>query len=269
VAGIHSAGHAGAAARRDGSVWLVSIVTLVGIGMMLLIAPIPQDPAYHHFVDTRTLFGVRNFWDVVSNVAFLVVGISGLARTGRLAAPDLRAEYATFCIGVIAVAFGSGYYHLTPATPTLVWDRLPMAVAFMALFSAVLRDRTSLNRGGALLWPLVALGVASVLYWAWTEANGRGDLRPYALVQFLPLVLMPLLLLFYRGTRQSEPWLWGTFAAYGLAKVSEYFDAPIYQAVGLSGHTIKHLLSAVAVLLATVALRRMVPAQRLPAARIQ
>lgn len=267
MAGIHSAEHAGAAARRDGSFWLVSIVTLVGVGAMLLIAPIPQDPAYHRFIDARTLFGVRNFWDVVSNVAFLVVGIDGLARTERMAAPDLRAEYATFCMGVIAVAFGSGYYHLTPSTPTLVWDRLPMAVAFMALFGAVLRDRTSLNRGGALLWPLVGLGVASVLYWAWTESSGHGDLRPYALVQFLPLVLMPLLLLFYRGTRQSEPWLWGTFAAYGLAKVTELFDAPIYQALGLSGHTIKHLLSAVAVVFAMVALRRMLPAALLPAAQ--
>lgn len=247
-------------ARTAGSIWLVSIVSLVGVGIMLLLPPIPQDPSYHHFVDTRTIAGVPNFWDVISNVAFLIAGYYGLTRARLLAATELRPEYITFCVGVIAVAFGSGYYHYAPSTPSLVWDRLPMAVAFMALFCAVLRDRTPFNRNGALLWPLVGLGVASVLYWAWTEANGHGDLRPYALVQFLPLVLMPLMLLFCQGSKRSEPWLWGTFAAYGLAKVTEYFDAAIYQALGLSGHTIKHLLSAVAVMLAMVALRRLSPA---------
>ena len=237
----------------------MSIVTLVGIGILLLLPRIPQDPSYHHFIDGRTLAGVPNFWNVASNIAFLIVGYYGLTRIAQIAAPELRPEYATFCIAVMGVAFGSGYYHFTPSTPTLVWDRLPMAVAFMALFSAVLRDRTGINRSGALLWPLVAAGVASVFYWAWTEANGHGDLRPYALVQFLPLAIMPLLLLFCQGTERSEPWLWSTFAAYALAKVTEYFDAALYQSIGLSGHTIKHLLSAVAVWFAILALRRMLP----------
>lgn len=237
----------------------MSIATLVGIGVMFLLSPIPQDPSYHQFSDVRALAGVPNFWNVVSNVAFLIVGCYGLTRISEMAAPQLRPEYATFCIAVMGVAFGSGYYHFTPSTPTLVWDRLPMAVAFMALFSAVLRDRTGLNRSGGLLWPLVAIGVASVFYWAWTEANGHGDLRPYALVQFLPLVIMPLLLLFCQGTERSELWLWSTFGAYALAKVAEYFDAALYQSIGLSGHTIKHLLSAVAVWFAMLALRRMLP----------
>jgi hypothetical protein len=30
--------------------------------------PIPQDNAYHLFVDNRTIAGVPNFWNVVSNL---------------------------------------------------------------------------------------------------------------------------------------------------------------------------------------------------------
>ncbi len=225
--------------------------------MTCLLPPIPQDPSYHRFIDIRTFAGVPNFWDVASNLGFLLIGAYGLSKVSELTSTTLRPAYVTFCIAVIGVAFGSGYYHLSPSTPTLVWDRLPMAIAFMALFASILRDRTNLNQSGALLWPLVALGAASVAYWAWTEAQGRGDLRPYALVQFLPLVLMPLMLLICPGSRRSEPWLWWTFAAYFLAKVTEYFDAPIYRALGLSGHTIKHLLSAAAVLFAMYALLRM------------
>ena len=44
---------------------------------------------------------------------------------------------------------------------------------------------------------------------------------------------------------------------YFLAKLAEHFDAPIYRAVGLSGHTIKHLFSAGAVLFALFALLRL------------
>ena len=105
-----------------------------------------------------------------------------------------------------------------------------------------------------MLWPLVVLGAASVWYWSWTERRGAGDLRPYALVQFLPLVLMPLILLIYAGSRRSAFWLWATFAAYFAAKVTEHFDAQIYQAIGFSGHSIKHLLSAVAVAFAILAI---------------
>jgi Ceramidase len=242
---------------RSRVVWLFSLITLVGIGVACVIPRIAQDPAYHRFVDTRTIAGVPNFWDVASNFAFVLVGLYGLSRVSQLASAAVRPAYITFCIAVIAVAFGSGYYHYAPSTPSLVWDRLPMAVAFMALFACVLCDRTRWNLTGTLLWALVAVGVASVVYWAWTESLGRGDLRPYALVQFLPLILMPLMLLLLPGSVRSEPWLWSTFAAYFLAKVTEYFDAPIYYAIGLSGHTIKHLLSALAVLFAIFALLRL------------
>jgi len=93
-----------------------------------------------------------------------------------------------------------------------------------------------------------------VFYWSWTERQGVGDLRPYALVQFLPLLLIALMLWLYPGNRESTGWLWWSFLMYFLAKVAERFDAPVYQAVGFSGHSIKHLLSAVAVLFALFAL---------------
>src|SRR2546430_1898790 len=97
------------------------------------------------------------------------------------------------------VGFGSAYYHYAPSTPTLVWDRLPMTVAFMALFAMVVRDRISESCGRVLLWPLVLAGVTSVGYWHWSEFHGRGDLRAYAVIEFLPMLLMPLLRILSTG----------------------------------------------------------------------
>ena len=79
-------------------------------------------------------------------------------------------------------------------------------------------------------------------------------MRPYALVQFLPFLLIALMLFLYPGSRESTAWLWWAFLMYFLAKVAELFDVPVYHAVGFSGHTMKHLLSAVAVLFALFAL---------------
>ena len=44
---------------------------------LLLLSPIPQDQGYHHFADQRTLLGIPNFWNVISNLPFIAVGAAG------------------------------------------------------------------------------------------------------------------------------------------------------------------------------------------------
>ena len=97
-----------------------------------------------------------------------------------------------------------------------------MTVAFMALFSAVIQDRVSERLGRTLLWPLVIVGVATIAWWYWSELAGHGDLRPYAVVQFLPMLLIPLMLLLFRGRGLRDAWLWATLAAYVLAKGADW-----------------------------------------------
>jgi len=242
-----------------GQAWLLGAVAAGAVAAMFWIAPIPQDPAYHDFADRRFLCGTANFWNVVSNLSFVLIGAFGLARLRSLPAGAPRLPYLVFCAGIVFVGLGSAYYHYAPSTPALVWDRLPMTVAFMALFAMVLGDRVSERLGAQLLWPLIAGGVASIGYWYWTELQGRGDLRVYGLVQFLPMVLIPLMLLTGKG-RLSSPWLWGTLGTYALSKVAEYYDRGIYAAGSLlSGHSIKHLLASLAVLWVVVAVLRFRP----------
>lgn len=221
---------------------LLSLVAIIGLFMT---PPIAQDPGYHAFADERTWLGIPNFVNVATNLPFLFIGALGLRRLSRLSTSELRGHFIVFCAGVGLVALGSAWYHLAPSTPALVFDRLPMTVAFMALFSAVISDRMSAPFGRRSLWPLVAIGIASIAWWHWTELGGAGDLRPYALVQFLPLLLMPLILLLYgKGALQAK-WLWAGFAAYVGAKIAEYFDAAILDGLQvISGHGIKHLLAA-------------------------
>ena len=227
-----------------------------------------QDPAYHLFADDRALGGLPNFWNVVTNLPFLVVGAFGLARLDRLRRPALRTGVRIFAAGVALVAFGSAYYHLAPSNATLVWDRLPMTVGFMALFSLIVRDRLAENVGRRALAPLLTLGASSVYYWYATELQGAGDLRFYYVIQFLPLLLIPLILLTGPGAGGlSAPWIWATLAIYVVAKQAESHDGALYEATGLlSGHSLKHLVAAGAVLCALrAALRPASPAAPQPA----
>src|SRR5215475_5369606 len=141
---------------------------------------IPQDPAYHLFADARTVLGVTSGLNVLSNVAFAVVALAGLRLLVRGDAMvqecGERWAWVVFFVGVGLTSLGSSWYHLAPSNGTLVWDRLPMAVAFLALLAATLSERVGPEVGSRLLAPMVLAGVGGVLFWAATERAGAGDL---------------------------------------------------------------------------------------------
>jgi hypothetical protein len=242
-----------------GSTWLrLAAVLAPGVvGAVVLFAgpPLPQPPDYHAFADQRTLLGIPHCLNVVSNLPFLVVGLLGLYEVLRrdmvgpgqpfLTAAE-RWPYALFFLSIGLTGVGSAYYHLDPTNARLTWDRLPMALAFMALFDAILGERLGVSVGRWLLLPLLLLAVGSTLYWHASEQLGHGDLRPYYMVQFYPLLAIPLLVLLFppRNTRTAV--LFVALGWYVLAKVLEYpLDRPIYQMFGVvSGHTLKHLSAA-------------------------
>ena len=107
---------------------------------------------------------------------------------------QLRWSYRLFFVGVVLTGFGSGWFHWQPNNQTLIADRLPMAIAFMALTSALVGESFHATLGRRLLWPLQLLGVASVLWWGYSEHLGRGDLRLYVLVQFVPMLILPVII---------------------------------------------------------------------------
>ncbi|MCF6318486.1 MAG: ceramidase [Proteobacteria bacterium] len=228
--------------NKIGKVLITSVSLLAVIGVFF-IKPIPQDLAYHGFIDNKEMMGIPNFWNVMSNLPFLIVGMLGMVRLSRLRiVEDMRVAYWLLFFGVALVAFGSGYYHWSPGNQTLVWDRLPMTIAFMSLFAIIISEFIDAKKSALLLFPLLIVGVASVFYWQVTD-----DLRFYALVQFLPIVLIPLILIIYSSKFTKISGYWWLLAAYVLAKVLEYFDSQIFDLLGglMSGHAIKHVAAAI------------------------
>jgi hypothetical protein len=237
-----------------------------------MIGPIRQDQEYHHFADGRAFLGVENAADTLSSLTLLVVGGFGLlflwrerASSGpkRFVRPEEMLPYWAFFCAVALTGLGSAYYHLAPDDARLMWDRLPMATAFMSVLAAVIAERVSVRAGTRLLIPLIALGVASVLYWPASALIGSEDLRPYVAVQFGSLaVVLGVCALFPSRYTRGEALLVAA-AFYGIAKVFELYDRQIYE-LGrwVSGHTLKHVAAAVAVYVLARWLQRRTPRQR-------
>lgn len=231
---------------------LLAVVLLL-FGGAAMVPPIAQDDR-HTMMDQRSIIGVPNGMDVLSNLLFLAVGGAGLAATverrGRAPFRDrwTRWPYRALFAGVVLTTFGSSWYHLAPSTARVVWDRLPMTIAFTGLLTAVIAERVDPRLGRVLFAPLLAAGAGSVVYWYATQLAGHGDLRAYAVVQFGSLTLVLLVLALYRSRERGSAWLGIGLALYGLAKLFELSDGPIYHALGIvSGHTLKHVAAAAAV----------------------
>src|SRR5262249_17247036 len=112
--------------------WALAAAAALSAVALAALPRVPPDPGYHQFADTRTLLGVPKGLDVLSNLAFAVVGLAGmwlLAGRGRaLRDPRERWPWWVFFAGVTLTSLGSAWYHLAPSNASLVWDRLPMSV---------------------------------------------------------------------------------------------------------------------------------------------
>jgi hypothetical protein len=212
---------------------------------MQLADPIAQDPTYHDFAATGSWWGLPNFWNVISNLALLISGAAGLTFLSKKGSLTKVAPEAVFFLGLILTAVGSAYYHYAPDNQTLIWDRLPMTIAFMALFMAMIGHCLDRKAGYRFLPLALVVGAASVIYWASSEADGQGDLRYYLVVQFLPMLLVPILLLWRPPTTLAVRWIWAMLGLYVAAKACELLDGPIASILPLelTGHVLKHLFA--------------------------
>jgi hypothetical protein len=234
--------------------WIKHAPTIITIGMIALLAlhgRIAQPAHYNEFADHSAAFGIPHAADVLSNAGFALVATWGwLTLRPRRASDQLRAGwpgYRLFLTGLFLTAFGSAFYHLAPDNIRLIWDRLPIALVCAGLLAGVRGDIFGGSRTGFDAIILGLCGVASVAWWAITDRNGAGDLRPYLLLQGLALILIPLWQAIHRAPRTDRIAFAAAMVLYILAKAAEVLDHEIANAFGfVTGHTLKHLIATAA-----------------------
>lgn len=228
------------------AICIVVAALALAVAVWALAPVIPQDQGYHQFADQRHWLGVPHAADVLSNLAFALVGIFGVTRlvSRRRVRFIVATEAGLWCIalGILGTAIGSAWYHRDPTDATLVWDRLPLTLVFAGVLGAATAQRLGDDIGRRALVVLLPISIASVVYWKLT-----GDLSLYLTVQYGGVAALALLLTITRGRDDPFPWRW-LVLCYVAAKVAEVADRAIWDATGglVAGHLLKHLLAAVA-----------------------
>lgn len=249
--------------RREA--WLVGAAAL--LLLLGLLAPDMRGPGAGSvsLSDVRTLMGLPNAIDVLSNIPFLAVGLLGLRRLHQLEhghdhghAPGLVHDELPgsaldcawlFFAGLVLVAAGSAFYHLQPDDVLrLAGDRAAMAVAFAGVIGLAVADRVSPRAA----WPAACIALAAGLL-AVAVFHETGNVTPWGVVQFGGLALvtwMATMRPVRSGTRPLQLKLGWIIAAYAFAKVLELADAAVYEFTQqlVSGHSLKHVAAALAAL---------------------
>ncbi|MBR1133745.1 hypothetical protein JQ592_36135 [Bradyrhizobium iriomotense] len=218
------------------------IAALLALTLAALFAPALPASAWPipHYVDTRDWLGLPNAGDVLSNLAFLAMGVWGLVLLR--ARNDAPVGVGCLFVGLILTCVGSIFYHLDPDAPQrLVADRLGMAVAFAGFLGIAACERVSMRAGQAVVMLMIIAGPLA----AWVA---RENLTPWVVVQFGGMALaVGLVLTRPRPGAIGVP-LGGVIVFYVLAKLFELGDVTVFEATGhlVSGHTLKHLAAALA-----------------------
>ena len=229
---------------------------------------------YHDFADHRAWGSLPNALDVLSNLPFIAmaiwlwrlqgpwgqhcVGDVGSIQhlppfNGRQAGHTAHVLLGVIALGLAATGLCSSVYHWQPDDAHLCIDRLGMSLAFAGVLGLAVADRLSARAGLRLALPLLVAAVAAAV-WAWR----MGNMTPWAVVQGFGL-----LLLLAMAVRQPLPgalgvrWAW-VVLAYGVAKALELHDQAVFDWTGglIAGHSLKHVVAALAVLPIGLAVRR-------------
>ena len=228
---------------------ILVVISVIIITTVSFIDPVAQDLQYHQFADEATYFKIPNTLNVITNLLFILVGLGGLhrlyIRPTLVIIESILPIYSTFFTALILIGPGSAYYHWIPDNFSLAWDRLPITLAFMSFFSIILAERISSKIAKKMFLPLLITGILSIVYWHYSESTGAGDLRPYGLVQFLPMLLIPVILLMFKAKFTHDRYIWWFLGCYLIAKVCEALDDQIFDLMTvISGHSLKHLLAS-------------------------
>ncbi|MBC7604604.1 MAG: hypothetical protein H7255_18345 [Ramlibacter sp.] len=226
---------------------ILALACAVLMALALFGPPLAQPANYHAFADQRVLWGVPFAMDVLSNLPFAIAGFAGgwmLWRAPRHAVADMeRAMSALFFAGLVVTSCASTWYHLNPNDAGLMIDRLGMCFAFAGLLGLATTTKISPRAGAALGLAVLVAASASVLAWSVT-----GNLMPWATVQASGMVFIAAMV--FLATRPGSleiAWHW-VIAAYVVAKLLEINDhfMFIFTSEWFSGHTLKHVLAALA-----------------------
>ncbi|WJX35361.1 hypothetical protein P8452_23364 [Trifolium repens] len=252
--------------KRNHRIWGAIAIFICCMCLILFTPSIPRSPDQHQFADVRNLLGVPNTLNVMTNFPFLVVGVLGFvfALDGSFFNISSQGEvwgWVLFYGGMIGVAFGSTYYHLKPDNHRVIWDTLPMMVAFSSLLSCLIFERFGQRSGLSSMFALLVSAILCVLH-----ERIYNDIRFCMMFQLILPLAIPAIAFMYRSKYTHSGYWFLSTGIYLLAKIEGAGDKKIYRVnhYFITGHSLEHLcLALIPFFLSIMLIYREVKFQRL------
>src|SRR5690606_32138237 len=174
-------------------------------------------------------------------------------RRGTQTMPIVQLAMAVFVVGLMLTGLGSAWYHWAPDAQGLVLDRLGMAVTFAGALALAVSERVSAAAASVTLRMSLMVALLSAVM-----PLSHDNVWPWVVVQFGGMALMGWLSMQKPVAGAMGVHIGVLLALYAVAKLFELGDQAIFHATGelVSGHTLKHLVAALAVLPAVMAVRQ-------------
>jgi hypothetical protein len=216
---------------------------VVAAAIAAIVSPaITRGSSFHTYADQRTWLGLPHAGDVLSNLPFVLAGAAGLARLAAVASlPSL------VFVAIAGVGLGAGAYHVEPSDAALAFDWGPIVLTLAFLAALVIGDRIDRAAGAAAAVVFPAVAITTVAAWYLDGGTGAppGDMRWYVITQATLVAIVAFGSLIPATTSAPATlhrgWILAGVAGFLAARGLAAADRILLDAVGLSGHSLKHV----------------------------
>jgi len=87
--------------------FILTILAIVGKVGIFILPPFEQKEEYHEFCDSHACYSIPNFWNVISNLPLLLVGIIGLYKVKKMTGSKL--QFFIFFLSISPASLGLDY----------------------------------------------------------------------------------------------------------------------------------------------------------------
>lgn len=244
--------------RQRALLWCLIAYTLLLFVVAVMLPAFPQAAHYHAFADQRTWLRIPYAMDVLTNLPLLLAGVALALRLHRyarttaqrrpgLALPMWWWLLALAAVGFALTALASSLYHWQPDDMGVLWDRLAMSLIFAAVIGLAVGQIADAMTAATMT--LLTLAMAALALLVWIASN---NFSPWIVVQAGGMLLLLSIAVIQR---QADTWqgvpqlpLLALIGWYSLAKLAEWGDHAVFVFTHglLSGHSLKHVLAAMA-----------------------
>lgn len=226
------------------------ILLVIVTGGVFMEQAIWQNPAYHDFADQGKLFFIPNFFNFITAIPLLLIGMFGIedvvkksTQNNKLIEQGEKNIFLILFSSIALLGFFLPIYYLLPNDYTLFLTRLAIIAIITSIYGLIIIDRIGVKMLKTAYY-IIYFGLFTVIYWMIAELFHHGDLRLYISLQLFILLSLPFIIKWCKSNIDYNYPLHLGVVFLAMASYLEYKDHALYELSFhlISGYTLRNIL---------------------------